>query len=174
MSARSSRSGASATRTPKNTTKNSAKSAPRSRADARASRQKKRPRWGRAILITILSLGVLGLIGLGMAYAMTDIPEPNDAALAEASVIYYADGETELDRLSEINRDSVSIDQIPEHVRNAVLAAEDRSFYENDGISIRGLGRAVVGLVTGDSTSGGGSTITQQYVRNYFLTQERS
>src|SRR5699024_9421857 len=77
-------------------------------------------------------------------------------------------------RLSEINRESVPIDQIPEHVRNAVLAAEDRSFYENDGISIRGLGRAVVGLVTGDSTSGGGSTITQQYVRNYFLTQERS
>ncbi|KAB7745513.1 penicillin-binding protein [Nostocoides sp. F2B08] len=170
MSARSSRSAASASRTPKN----SAKSSPSSRADARADRRKKRPRWGRAILITILSLGVLGLVGLGMAYAMTDIPEPNDAALAEASVIYYADGETELDRLSEINRDSVSIDEVPEHVRNAVLAAEDRTFYENDGISVRGLGRAVVGLVTGDSTSGGGSTITQQYVRNYFLTQERS
>jgi membrane peptidoglycan carboxypeptidase len=170
MSARSSRSAASASRTPQN----SAKSAPKSRADARANRQQNRPRWGRRILIAILALGVLGLVGLGMAYAMTDIPEPNDAALAEASVIYYADGETELDRLSEINRDSVSIDQVPEHVRNAVLAAEDRTFYENDGISVRGLGRAVVGLVTGDSTSGGGSTITQQYVRNYFLTQERS
>ena len=146
----------------------------RSRADARATREQRRPRWGRRILLTLLGLGVLGLVGLGIAYAVTPIPEPNDAALAEASVIYYADGETELDRLSEINRESVPIDQIPEHVRNAVLAAEDRSFYENDGISIRGLGRAVVGLVTGDSTSGGGSTITQQYVRNYFLTQERS
>ncbi|MCA1783378.1 MAG: penicillin-binding protein [Intrasporangiaceae bacterium] len=147
---------------------------PRSRADSRAGRLSRRPRWGRRILLTILALGVLGLVALGVAYAVTPIPKPNDAALAQASVIYYADGETELDRLSEINRDSVTIDQIPEHVRNAVLAAEDRSFYDNDGISIRGLGRAVVGLVTGDSTSGGGSTITQQYVRNYFLTQERS
>ena len=147
---------------------------PRSRADARGSRRSGRPRWGRRILLTILTLGVLGLVGLGIAYAVTPIPEANDAALAEASVIYYSDGQTELDRLSEINRESVTIDQIPEHVRNAVLAAEDRTFYENDGISVRGLGRAVVGLVTGDSTSGGGSTITQQYVRNYFLTQERS
>ena len=126
------------------------------------------------ILLTLLTLGVLGLAGLGFAYAVTPVPQPNDAALAQASVIYYADGETELDRLSEINRDSVTTDQIPQHVRDAVIAAEDRTFYENEGISVRGIGRAVVGLVRGDSTSGGGSTITQQYVRNFYLTQERS
>jgi len=114
------------------------------------------------------------MVGIVIAYAVTPVPEPNDAALAEASVIYFADGETELDRLSDINRDSVSIDQIPTHVRNAVLAAEDRTFYANEGISVRGLARAVVGLVTGDASQGGGSTITQQYVRNFYLTQERS
>ena len=152
---------------------------PRSRAQARSragTRRGDRPRrrWGRTLLLTLLALGVLGLAGLGIAYAVTPVPQPNDAALAQASVIYYADGETELDRLSEINRDSVTIDQIPQHVRDAVIAAEDRTFYENEGISVRGIGRAVVGLVRGDSTSGGGSTITQQYVRNFYLTQERS
>jgi hypothetical protein len=71
MSARSSRSADSSART--GTRK------PASRADTRS---RKRPRWGRRILLTILILGVLGLIGLGIAYAVTPIPKPNDAALA--------------------------------------------------------------------------------------------
>ena len=75
---------------------------PRTRAEARSRSGKPRRRWGRAILLTILTLGVLGLAGLGVAYAMTPVPQPNDAALAQASVIYYADGETELDRKSVV------------------------------------------------------------------------
>ncbi|MDO5503468.1 MAG: transglycosylase domain-containing protein, partial [Actinomycetia bacterium] len=174
MSARSRRPAAASKPTRTRRASGSGPAAPRTRADAKARQRKGRPRWGRRILLSILGLGLLGLIGLGIAYAVTPIPNPNEAAMAQASVIYYADGETELDRLSEINRDSVTIDEIPEHVRYAVLAAEDRTFYENEGISIRGLGRAVVGLVTGDASQGGGSTITQQYVRNFYLTQERS
>ncbi|MBC7309987.1 MAG: penicillin-binding protein, partial [Tetrasphaera sp.] len=170
MSARSRRAAAPSPRS----RRGSANAAPRSRAESRAKRKAAKPRWGRRILLTLLSLGVLGIVGLVVAYAMTPVPNPNDAALAQASVIYYSDGETELDRLSDINRESVSITEIPEHVQQAVVSAEDRTFYENDGISVRGLGRAVVGLVTGDTSSGGGSTITQQYVRNFYLTQERS
>ena len=62
---------------------------------------------------------------------------------------------------------------MPLQVQQAVLAAEDRSFYDHGGVSPIGIGRAVWNNVTGGSTQGG-STITQQYAKNAFLTQERS
>src|SRR5512132_2777278 len=106
-----------------------------------------RRRWGRIILFTLLGLGAFGLASVGIAYAMTDIPQPNDAALAQASVIYYADGKTQMGRISEVNRQSVKLSQVPDHVQQAMLAAEDRTFYENNGVSPTGIARAVwVGL----------------------------
>lgn len=140
------------------------------RADVRG-----RPRrhWGRIILFTLLGLAIFGIASVSIAYAMTDIPKPNDAALAQASVIYYADGKTEMGRISEVNRQSVKLKQVPDHVQKAMLAAEDRTFYENKGVSPSGIIRAVwVGLRGGEQQ--GGSTITQQYVKNYFLTQDRT
>jgi membrane peptidoglycan carboxypeptidase len=62
---------------------------------------------------------------------------------------------------------------VPEHVRNAVLAAEDRTFYENRGISPRGIARAFVNNVRGGGQQGG-STITQQYVKNTYLQPDRT
>jgi membrane peptidoglycan carboxypeptidase len=135
----------------------------------------RRPRrhWGRIILFTLLGLAVFGLASVGIAYAMTDVPQPNDAALAQASVIYYADGKTEMGRISEVNRESVKLDEVPDQVQKTLLAAEDRTFYENNGVSPTGIARAVwVGLRGGQQQ--GGSTITQQYVKNYFLTQDRT
>jgi membrane peptidoglycan carboxypeptidase len=132
-----------------------------------------RRRWGRIILFTLMGLAAFGLASVGIAYAMTDIPQPNDAALAQASVIYFADGKTEMGRISEVNRQSVKLSQVPDHVQKAMLAAEDRTFYENNGVSPTGIARAVwVGLRGGQQQ--GGSTITQQYVKNYFLTQDRT
>lgn len=121
-------------------------------------------------------MGLLGLLGLGVAYAMTDIPAPNEIATAQASVVYYADGKTELARLSEdgANRESVPLAKISTHMQHAVLAAEDRDFYQNNGISTTGIARAVWVAVKGGQATQGGSTITQQYVKNYFLTQDRT
>jgi membrane peptidoglycan carboxypeptidase len=128
--------------------------------------------WKR-ILLTMLGLFVLGGAVFGVAYATTNVPQPNDLASAQASIIYYADGKTEMARISAVNRESVPLTQIPLHVQRALLAAEDRTFYQNNGVSPTGIARAVVVALKGGPTQGG-STITQQYVKNYFLTQDRT
>lgn len=152
---------------------------PRTRADARrrghgGRRAKPRPRRIlRKLLLGFVVLVALGIAGVVAAYLLIDIPEPNDRAVSQASVLYYSDGETEMDRIATVNRESVDIDQVPASVQQAFIAAEDRSFYENRGISPKGIFRAVSGAVSGEDR-GGGSTITQQYVKNYFLTQDQT
>ena len=151
---------------------------PRTRADARAGRSKRRSgrrrmSWPKRIGLTFLGLVLLGLAVVGVAYAMTDIPEPNERATQQASTLYYSDGKTVLDRVAQVNRENVTIDRVPDHVQEAFLAAEDRTFYENEGISPKGLSRAVWLAITGGERQGG-STITQQYVKNYYLTQDQT
>ncbi len=68
----------------------------------------------------------------------------------------------------------VTYDEIPENMIQAFLAAEDEYFFEHSGISVKGLGRAITQLVTNDSTQTGGSTITMQVAKNYFLTPEQT
>ncbi len=121
-----------------------------------------------------LALGILGIAGVGVAFAMTDIPEANDFSRSQATIVYWDDGETELGRFSAENRESVGIEDIPPHVQQAVIAAEDRSFYENSGFDPVGIARAAWSSVRGGEITGGGSGITQQYVKNYYLTQERT
>src|SRR5690349_18740381 len=144
---------------------------PRAKADKPGGSRKKL--WAKRLGIAALAGFVLALAGFFTAYALIDTPEPNDLASAQASVIYYADGKTEIDRISEVNRESVKLPQIPTVVREAHLAAEDRNFYENSGISPTGIARAVWVGLRGGATQGG-STITQQYVKNYFLTQDQT
>lgn len=134
---------------------------------------KRRRSWPRRILLTGLAAFVLGLIGLAVAYAMTPIPKANEAALAQASVVYYSDGKTEMGRFGDINRESVSLSEVPKQVQQAFIAAEDRNFYSNSGISPTGITRAVWVAVRGGQTQGG-STITQQYVKNFYLTQDQT
>ena len=127
----------------------------------------------RLLALAFAALVTLGIVGTVIAYLMIDIPQPNDRAVAQASVIYYSDGQTEMDRIASVNRESVKLSDVPEHVQQAFIAAEDRTFYENRGISPKGIVRAVTGVVAGEDR-GGGSTITQQYVKNYFLTQDQT
>ena len=133
-------------------------------------------RWGLRILYVVLSLFALGCVAVAIAYATIDVPSPNQLANAQASILYYDDGKTELARISDVNgnREDVTLAQVPQSVQRAVIAAEDRTFYENPGISVTGIGRAVWDALRGASTQSGGSTITQQYVKNYFLTQDKS
>ena len=125
----------------------------------------------------VLGLGALGVAALGAAfialYLMVDVPAPNDLATAETSVVYYDDGKDVIGRYAEVNREIVTLDEVPDHVELAVLAAEDRSFYENEGISPVGIARSLWNNVRGGNTQGG-STITQQYARNAYLTQDRT
>ncbi|GAA3577975.1 transglycosylase domain-containing protein [Nonomuraea rosea] len=116
------------------------------------------------------------LVGLfAIAWAMTPIPDTTQKqATAQGSVIYYRDGKTVLARQG-IDRKNVELAKVPEHVRAAVIAAENRSFYEDGGVSLKGTARAVWSTLSGQQLQGG-STITQQLVRNYYsgLSQERS
>ncbi len=125
----------------------------------------------------LLSLAILGFVSLAVALAIAvrvaHLPEPNELAQAQASIFYWDDGKTELARIGEANRTAVTIDQIPLDTQRAVLAAEDRSFYQHGGFSPKGIGRALWSNISGGSTQGG-STITQQYAKNAFLNQGRT
>ena len=137
------------------------------------SRARKVTKW---VLFSLLSLVALGAVAVAIAYATIQSPAPNDLANAQASIVYYDDGKTELARLSDAqgNRESVPLSKVPDHVQKAVLAAEDRDFYTNPGFSPTGIARSVWQALRGADVQGGGSTITQQYVKNYFLTSDRS
>ena len=116
----------------------------------------------------------LAVIALALSVRMISVPEASQIATAQTTILYYDDGVTELGRLGEANRVSVDFDQIPLQTQQAMLAAEDREFYEHGGFSIRGISRAVVTNLIGATGAGGGSTITQQYAKNAYLTQERT
>jgi len=130
------------------------------------------PSWRQ--LLALVGVGFLCLVAaVGVAYSMTPIPQPNDLISAQTTIVYYDNGKTEIGRFGEQNRIIVPLDDVPEHVQKAVLAAEDRSFYENRGISPTGIARAFWNNLRGGSTQGG-STITQQYAKNAYLSQERT
>ncbi|MDV7999999.1 transglycosylase domain-containing protein [Rhodococcus sp. IEGM 1408] len=133
------------------------------------------PVWTTLILLAVV-LVVIPLVIVGVTYNRTEIPRPGSVATNQISEIYQSDGTTMVGRIvpPEGNRTLVEIDAIPVHVRNAVIAAEDRSFYTNEGFDPTGIGRAVVGQVTGKSGAGGGSTITQQYVKNTMVGDART
>ena len=128
---------------------------------------RRHPVWTTVILLAVVVL-VIPLIIVGVTYSRTEVPSPASVQTNQISEIYQSDGTTMIGRIvpPEGNRTLVDIDEIPVHVRNAVIAAEDRSFYTNEGYDPTGIGRAVIGQVTGEDSAGGGSTITQQYVKN--------
>ncbi|WP_224390166.1 transglycosylase domain-containing protein [Pseudonocardia sp. ICBG1293] len=114
---------------------------------------------------TAASVVLLPLLLLGLGWLLFPIPSPDDAVQNQIATVSYADG-GQLARLvpEQGNRIKVGMDAIPVPVREAVLAAEDRSFYSNPGFDFTGILRAMVNQLTGGV--GGGSTITQQYVKN--------
>lgn len=102
------------------------------------------------------------------AYVTTDVPSPGEFTSAQTTTIYYSDGETEMGKFAEFNREIVDTEEIPQHVKDAIVAAEDRSFYDNAGVSPTGIARAFWVNVRGGNRQGA-STITQQYAERYFL-----
>lgn len=125
------------------------------------------PSW-RLVLGIILFLAALAVAAFAYLYASTDIPEPSDFADYQTTTVYYSDGATEMGTFAEQNRTIVEGSTIPEHVKQAVVAAEDRSFYENPGINPAGIVRALWNNLRGNDTQGG-SSITQQYAERYYF-----
>jgi membrane peptidoglycan carboxypeptidase len=120
----------------------------------------------RALVLGAAVLVILPVVTFAMAYFIVDIPKPGDIRTAQVSTILAADG-SEIAKIipPEGNRVDVNLSQVPVHVRQAVIAAEDRNFYTNPGFSFTGFARAVGNNLFGGDLQGG-STITQQYVKN--------
>ncbi|MFI8204533.1 transglycosylase domain-containing protein [Streptomyces sp. NPDC085937] len=116
--------------------------------------------------------GLVAVAGIG--YAMVSVPsEENAAARSENNVYYWANGTQMVATGSGQNRQNVTIDRIPEAMRWAVISAENKSFYTDSGIDPMGIARALGNMARGGDTQGG-STITQQFVKNTYLTQEQT
>jgi membrane peptidoglycan carboxypeptidase len=121
-------------------------------------------------------LGGLGFItlsvGFAFAYFTVKIPDANAFVNSQTTIIKYADG-SELGRIGSENRTIVKLANIPIQVRHAVMAAEDRNYYNERAFSPTGVIRALWNDLKGGSLQGG-STITQQYAKTAFLTPTRS
>ncbi len=125
----------------------------------------------------LLLLGLFGFIlGAGtfaLAYTLIDLPSPNEAFQAQTTKVFYSDGKHKIGTFDIQNRDSIPLSKVPQHVQDAVVAAENRDFWTDKGIDPTGIMRAAYSNLRGGSTQGA-STITQQYVKNLYLTQEQT
>ncbi|MEU8848459.1 transglycosylase domain-containing protein [Streptomyces sp. NPDC048564] len=127
------------------------------------------------ILGTFLGACLLGIGAFIALYLAVDIPKDNAAAQAaqrQSNVYKYSDGST-LARDGEVNREIVDLAKVPKKVQRAFVAAENKSFYKDNGIDLKGTARGLLNTVMGKGAQGG-STITQQYVKNYYLSQEQT
>ncbi len=137
----------------------------------RAKKSSARRIWGRIAVGALAVLVLLGLAGLGAfayLYATRDLPDPNEDFTTNTTFLFHSDGETQLGSLAVQNRVSLDYEEIPQVVKDAVVAAENRSFWEDPGFSVRGMARGAWSILTGGEIQGG-STITQQYIKIFYL-----
>ena len=124
----------------------------------------------------LFALGVL-LIALMFLYYAHDLPDPNKLLqrdVPESTKIFARDGSLLYEIHGEYKRTLVNLDQISPFLKNATVAIEDKDFYKHGGISYTGIARAVMVDVLTGKKSQGGSTITQQFVKNAILTNDKS
>jgi membrane peptidoglycan carboxypeptidase len=141
--------------------------------------KKVRTRWQkvRRVLRYLALLCVVGALvvagGFVYLYKTTELPNPNADFETNTSFVYYSNGKDELGEYAKQNRDTISYDTMPQDIKDAVVAAENRTFWSDSGIDYKGIVRAVFNNASGNATQGA-STITQQYIKILYLTSERS
>ncbi|PVD12426.1 penicillin-binding protein [Streptomyces sp. WAC08452] len=105
-------------------------------------------------------------------YLVIDIPEGNPEAELQSNVYKYSDGSI-MTRTGDRNREIVDLAKVPKEVQRTFVAAENKTFYKDSGVDLKGTARGVLNTLSGKGAQGG-STITQQYVKNYYLSQEQT
>ncbi|MFF9070904.1 transglycosylase domain-containing protein [Streptomyces sp. NPDC014872] len=116
-----------------------------------------------------LCLLVIGAcVGL---YLYVDIPKANALAERQSNVYRYSDGSLLTRTGDGVNRQNVDLSEVPLDVQHTFVAAENKTFYDDQGIDLKGTTRGILKTLMGKGKQGG-STITQQYVKNYYLSQE--
>ncbi|MFF4285169.1 transglycosylase domain-containing protein [Streptomyces sp. NPDC001633] len=125
------------------------------------------------ILGTFLGVCLLGMAAFIGLYLYVDIPaKGNEDAGKQANVFKYANGKV-FARGGKLNREAISLSQINVKVQHAFVAAENKSFYHDSGVDLWGTARGILNTLMGHGKQGG-STITQQYVKNYYLSDEQT
>jgi membrane peptidoglycan carboxypeptidase len=132
--------------------------------------------WKKALAV-VAGLGVAMVLMIIATvvyfYGKTQIPTAvSEAALQQSSTVYYSNGKTEVGTFSAngIDRQMLASNQIPAVMKNAIVAAEDRNFYHEGGISISGILRSAYVDAKGGDGLQGGSTLTEEFVKNYYST----
>ena len=124
--------------------------------------------------IVAVALAVIGAGTFAFVYANTDIPDPNEDFQTNNSTVFFADGQQAMSTFQIQNRVSIPLAEMPENAKQAIVAGENEDFWTDPGISVAGLARAVQTALTPGADTVGGSTITQQYVKVMYLTQDKT
>ena len=137
----------------------------------------KRKKLGGTIFSALMALVLVGFLSVAAFFAVAKFTTAKiltkDMAPMASSQFFDAKGNLITTVNSEEDRIPVTIDKVPKNLQHAFLAAEDIRFYEHGGIDFRGIGRAIYTYIRWGEVQGG-STITQQFVKNVFLSHEQS
>jgi penicillin-binding protein 1A len=132
-----------------------------------------------ALVLVLAALAPVGVSGVVLASLLSpprlsEIPDPRPPDGSQLSRVYDVNGE-EIAVFREFDqRVPIEPGDLPEHLKQAVVSVEDRSFYSNSGIDLQAMIRALIADVRGGEVVQGGSTITQQYVKNAYVGKERT
>jgi 1A family penicillin-binding protein len=147
----------------------------RRRENSRLGRIKFLSKLSDGMLFTVI--GLLAILFIGIIYFATQVPSPNELtnrSTAAATKIYDRDGELLYDIYEDQNRTPIKLSDVPEHVKKATIAIEDKDFYKHSGFSLTGLIRGLIIEPLLHRNFQGGSTLTQQLVKNALLSGERT
>jgi penicillin-binding protein 1A len=128
-----------------------------------------------SIAVLGMIIGTISMVGLYLYFSPTlpDVETLREVQFQTPLKVYSKDQKL-IAEFGEKRRTPISFDQVPTQFVQALQAAEDSRFFEHNGVDIKGLARAVVQLATTGKKQGGGSTITMQVAKNFFLTREKS
>ncbi len=127
-----------------------------------------------ALIASVTVFATVPQVGVALSASSGESADVELNTLAERSSMYAADGQFLTLLEDKENREPIDLDAVPQTVIDAILAVEDASFYSHDGLNYRGTLRAFVENVSAGGIEQGGSTITQQLIKNSVLTNEQS
>lgn len=139
--------------------------------------EKSRPSWRWRLFVWLINLGLLCMVAVATYVAVIFLQMPSlDAILHEtrpAAVIFLDKNGNEIRSAGRIMGTPVSVDTLPPHVWQAIVAIEDKRFFEHGPIDVRGITRAMISNAVHGRFAAGGSSITQQTAKNIFLSREK-
>jgi penicillin-binding protein 1A len=144
----------------------------RQRRRARARHRKKLAIAAALVIVVLAMIAAAGITGAATVAPRCDLNSLRQVEIGENSFVYAADGSLLGSIPAEKNRQPVALHRISKWMRLATVAIEDRRFYEHSGIDLEGIARALAADVQAGRVVEGGSTITQQLVRNLYISRE--